>query len=116
MATDPKLPHVLATAATRVDRVAEQLAARALATQTAAITALVGWSGPRSGVWGPACARVAKDIAAESRSATTLAATLRAAKTSAERRIYQEWLQAELEKRKAAEAAAKAAEKAKGTK
>lgn len=107
MATDPNLPHVLATAASRVDRVAEQLAARGMSAQTTAITALMGWSGPRSGVWGAACALVARQLAAESRSATVLAATLRAAKASAEKRIYQEWLAAELAKRKAAEAAAK---------
>jgi len=62
--------------------------------------------------------RAAKDLTSEGRSAVALAATLRGAQKSAEARIYQEWLAAELAKRKAAEAAeaaAKAAAKAKGT-
>jgi hypothetical protein len=109
MSTDPALPDILGTAATRVDSVAEELTLASIAVQTAAIRALIGWSGPRSGVWGAAARTVAKELVTEAHMAHDLSSVLRRAAKSAAERIYYERLAAEAARRKAEAAAAAAA-------
>jgi hypothetical protein len=108
MATDPQLPQVLATAATQVDRVAEQLEATFVQVQLVAIRGTLGWSGPRSRVWGRAAGQVATELRTEAQMARSLAGVLRGAAGTARQRLHDEWVAAE-EARRRAEAARRAA-------
>lgn len=90
MATDAALPNILATAAGRVDRVAEQLLTVARVTQTVAVRALLGWSGPSAGKYSAYYVKVSQELLVETRMARELADILRRAAKSASERLYWE--------------------------
>lgn len=114
MSTDPRLPDILSTAAGRVDRVAEQLAALSVTAQAQAIRSLVAWSGPRSNVWGKGTLQVARELHTEASMTRDLADALYRAAKSASQRLYWEKQEREAAQRRAEAAAA--AQRAKGKK
>lgn len=115
MSTDPRLPDTLSTAAGKVDQVTASLVTLATAAQTQALQGIIGWSGPRSSVWGPATLKVARELTTEAGMTRDLSGALRRAAKSASQRLYWEQQAREAAQRKA-EAAAAAAKKAQGTK
>lgn len=107
--TDLALPDILSTAANRVDRISEQLHSVAVATQIAAAHVMLGWSGPRTGIYAAACVKVARELGIEAGMARELADILRRAAKSAAERIYWEAKAAEAARQAEATRAAAAA-------
>lgn len=108
MATDPALPDILGAAASRVDRVAEQLLSVAEASLLASVHAGLGWSGRNADIFAADCIKESKELGVAAQIARELAGILRRAAKSASERIYREAQAAEAA-RQAEAARAKAA-------
>lgn len=116
MSTSTDLPGVLATAASRVDRVGEQLTVLNIRLASAGVSVMFGWSGVAHDRFGRSLLTLQKEANTAARRTASLAGTLRTASGNAAERIRQEAAAAEAARRAAEQARLQAAAKAKGTK
>jgi uncharacterized protein YukE len=87
MSTDPALAGVLATAAGRVERVGEQLAAVDIRLATAGVSILFSWHGSAHDRFTDVVMQLQAEAAAAAQKASTLASVLRSASGSAAERV-----------------------------
>lgn len=109
MPTDPALPAILATAASRVDRVGEQLISLHSRLVATGVSMMFGWSGSARDDFSDDLQLLMKRTTTAARATASLAATLRAASGTATGRIQAEAAAAALARKKAEEAARQAA-------
>lgn len=105
VATDPDLPRVLSTAASRVDRVGEQIVALHARLVLIGVTMTFGWTGVARTRFGRDITALQQQTITAARVTAGLAETLRAASASATQRLQAEAAAAALARRQAEEAA-----------